>query len=186
MIVLFVVGGVLAIGLLAFFCWLVVDRYWLRPNYYRVLIMLKSGGFSSAWARRTHDKTKDGKYNIAKVGVDSYYFTPEDMTRVFGYTGFAVYENNFKAVKIDFHKLEIDSKTTLHPNIITEILRTKLIAELLQGSRPIEFYLLVANLILTCLILIAVVYFGIKTGNILVSIQGNVTAPHIQPPVRLA
>ena len=169
-----VVGFILSTGFLAFFAWLIIDKFFLRKRYYRLLILTKSGGMSSAWARKTEEKTPDNKYNIARTGKNTYMFTPQQVRRVFGYDGLVVYENTFMALDIDFKKLEFDSKTTLHPEILNEFLNTKLISELLAKKSDLALYLLIATAALIALDIAIDIYFGSQSLEKIGAIQDTI------------
>lgn len=159
-VILVILGFILLTGTLAFFGWLAIDKYILHIRYYRLLILTKSGGIRSAWARKTTEKTPDQKYNMARVGKSAYMYTPEQVRPVFGYDGLVVYENTFMALGMDFKKLEFDSKTTLHPEILNEFLNTKLVSELLEKKTNIELILLIVAVAFAALAFIASVYYG--------------------------
>lgn len=170
-VVIISVGIMAGIAFLLFFIWMVIDRYMLRRLYYRVMILLKTGGWTLVWAKKTDEHTPDGKYNIARVGRDAYMYQPQHIRSIAGYQGFVAYQNTFMALDFDMRKLEFDSKTTIHPNILNEFLNTKLIAELLEKKTPLELILLIIAIALIVIGMLYLVNQHNKQTEILMAIK---------------
>lgn len=152
------IGVMGCVGAICFAGWLYFDKYYRRKKFYRVLILTKTGGYKLVWARRTAEKTENKKYNIAKWGKSAFLYTPESVTNINGYEGLVAYENNLQCITLDFKTLEADSKQTLHPQILEELLSTKLISEILSPKPNLVLILLIVCCALSLFSLIAVFY----------------------------
>lgn len=182
-VILVVFASFAATLMFLFFGWLAVDRYYLRKNFLKILCIRKDGSYTHFFARKISDKTKDGKYSIAKFGNESYMYKPELMKTIFTYPGFVVYEQSFMAIDFDMKKLDWDSKISIHPQHLEEFLNAKLISELLDNKEKLIIILIIVAIVIGLGCLGSQIYYGQTEKELLNTILGNITVSNT--PIKL-
>jgi hypothetical protein len=161
MIVLLAFAFILFLGICAIFTWLVIEKYIINRKFIRIIILKASGEISTINAKRI-DEQKNIKgvlYSACKWKELTYFYKPEQIRKLGNRFGFFAYEKNFFALDLDFETMEDKSKMTVHPKIMTDILTTKLISELLQKDTKIELILLIVTIALLLIVGGLVFYF---------------------------
>jgi hypothetical protein len=175
LIILISVSGILILALFGFFAYLFIDRYFIKPNYMKVVIMCADKKVRPVAAKKLkEEKNVDGKiYSACEHKGKTFFYLPKNVRQIGNMNGFFCYEKNCIALDISDDKFEDASRAALHPVIMTDILNSKLLSELLRPEVTLELILIIAMLVISIIGFIGLFYIGVKILQSLPGIESK-------------
>lgn len=169
---------------------LLIDRFYIRRKLLKLIIYNSDKSISGGWGKKL--KEMEGDYNLVRYKKGVWFYKPQDIIKVGGYSGIEIYENSFtaiqtpfellrerkydkKAVKTDFEYLEKDSKLTTHPGILHLIVNNKFLRELLQQEIRWQDIILIVAAVMILALFVMNIYYLPKILQLLKANQAMLT-----------